>query len=88
MLRGWDGTIEPSSDTLRYTVEWKGVLNTERMGINTEENVFLTPGAFWNAALRGKVDVAFEEKVSLGLCEVWRYRRCAVTARMKWACSY
>jgi hypothetical protein len=58
MLHEWDGTTEPSSDALRYTVEWKAVLNTKRIGMNTEENVFLTPGAFWDAALHGKIDEA------------------------------
>jgi hypothetical protein len=37
MLHEWDGTTEPSSDTLRYTVEWKAVLNTKRIGMEHEE---------------------------------------------------
>ena len=62
MLHEWDGTTEPSLDTLRYTVEWKAVLNTKRIGMNTEENVFLTPGAFWDAALHGKIDEALSRE--------------------------
>jgi hypothetical protein len=27
----WDGTTEPSPYTLRYTVEWKAVMNTKRI---------------------------------------------------------
>jgi hypothetical protein len=58
MLHEWDGTTKLSSDMLRYTVEWKAVLNTKRIGMNTEENVFLTPRAFWDAALHGKINEA------------------------------
>jgi hypothetical protein len=62
MLHEWDGTTEPSSDTLRYTVEWKAVLNTKRIGMYTEENVFLTLGAFWDAALHEKIDEALSRE--------------------------
>ena len=62
MLHEWDSTTEPSLDTLRYTVEWKAVLNTKRIGMNTEENVFLTLGAFWDAALHGKIDEALSRE--------------------------
>jgi len=62
MLHEWDVTTEPSLNTLRYTVEWKAVLNTKRIGMNTEENVFLTPGAFWDAALHGKIDEALSRE--------------------------
>jgi hypothetical protein len=62
MLHEWDSTTEPSLDTLRYTVEWKAVLNTKRIGMNTEENVFLTLGAFWDAALHRKIDEALSRE--------------------------
>jgi hypothetical protein len=62
MLHEWDSTTEPSLDTLRYTVEWKAVLNTKRIGMNTEENIFLTPGAFWDAALHSKIDEALSRE--------------------------
>jgi hypothetical protein len=64
MLHEWDGTTEPPLDTLRYTVEWKAVLNTKRIGMNAEENVFLTPGAFWDAALHGKIDEALSRELA------------------------
>lgn len=44
MQHEWDGTTEPSSDTLRYTGELKAVMNTERIGTNTDKGVFLHPG--------------------------------------------
>jgi hypothetical protein len=62
MLHEWDGTTEPSLDTIRCTVEWKTVLNTKRIGMNTEENVSLTPGAFWDALLHGKIDEALSRE--------------------------
>jgi hypothetical protein len=62
MLHEWDGTTKSSLDTLRYTVEWKAVLDTKRIGMNTKENVFLTPGAFWDAALHGKIDEALSRE--------------------------
>jgi len=62
MLHEWNGTTEPSLDTLRYTVEWKAALNTKRIGMNTEENVFLTLGAFWDVALYGKIDEALSRE--------------------------
>ena len=56
LLQEWDGVTEPSVNTLRYTVEWKAVLKTKRLGMNTEEDVFLSPGAFWEATLRHSLD--------------------------------
>lgn len=58
MQHEWDGTMEPSSDTLRYTVEWKAVMNTKRIGMDTEEEVYLAPGAYWDTTLHGKIDEA------------------------------
>jgi hypothetical protein len=42
----WDGTAEPPVEALRYTVEWKAVLKTERLGMNTAEDVLLSPKGF------------------------------------------
>ena len=44
MQHEWDGTTEPPSDTLRYAGEWKAVMNTEKIVINTDKGVFLHPG--------------------------------------------
>lgn len=63
-LQEWDGTTEPPADTLRYTVEWKAVLKTKRLGMNTEENVFLSPKAFWNATLQHSLDASLEREFS------------------------
>ena len=46
MQREWDGTTQPPSDNLRYTVEWKAVMNTKRIGMDTDEDVFLAPKAY------------------------------------------
>lgn len=53
MQQEWDGTTQPPSDILRYTVEWKAVMNTKRIGMDTDEDVFLAPEAYWNTTLQG-----------------------------------
>jgi hypothetical protein len=53
MQHEWDGTTQPPSDNLRYTVEWKAVMNTKRIGMDTDEDVFLAPEAYWNTTLQG-----------------------------------
>jgi hypothetical protein len=63
-LQEWDGTTEPPVDTLRYTVEWKTVLKTKRLGMNTEEDVFLSPKAFWDAILQHSLDTSLERGFS------------------------
>lgn len=65
MQQEWDGTAEPPLDTLRYTVEWKAVMNTKRIGIDTDEDVFLAPGAYWNNTLHGKIDQALSSEFTL-----------------------
>ena len=60
LLQEWDGTTEPPVNTLRYTVEWKAVLKTKRLGMNTEEDVFLSPKAFWDATLEHSLDTSLE----------------------------
>lgn len=64
LLQEWDGTTEPSADAIRYTIEWKAVLKTKRIGTNTEEDVFLAPKAFWDASLRQKVDDSLDREFS------------------------
>jgi hypothetical protein len=63
-LQEWDGTAEPPVDTLRYTLEWKAVLKTKRLGMNTEEDVFLSPKAFWDATLQHSLDASLEREFS------------------------
>jgi hypothetical protein len=64
LLQEWDGITEPPVDTLRYTLEWKAVLKTKRLGMNTEEDVFLSPKAFWEATLRHSLDTSLERESS------------------------
>ena len=46
MQHEWDVTTQPPLDGLRYTVEWKAVMNTKRIGMDTDEDVFLAPKAY------------------------------------------
>lgn len=64
LLQEWDGITEPPVDTLRYTLEWKAVLKTKRLGMDTEEDVFLSPKAFWEATLRHSLDKSLEREPS------------------------
>jgi len=50
ILQEWDGTAEPRVNTLGYTVEWKAVLKTKRLGMNAAEDVFLSPKTFWDVS--------------------------------------
>jgi hypothetical protein len=65
MQHEWDGTTQPPSDNLRYTVEWKAVMNTKRIGMDTDEDVFLAPEAYWNTKLQGKIDEALGREFAL-----------------------
>lgn len=63
-LQEWDGTAEPPVDTLRYTLERKAVLKTKRLGMNTGEDVFLSPKAFWDATLHHSLDASLQRGFS------------------------
>ena len=40
------------------------MLKTKRQGINTEEDVFLSPKAFWDATLQLDLDTSLEREFS------------------------
>lgn len=42
----------------------KAVLKTKRLGMNTEEDVFLSPKAFWDATLQHDLDASLEREFS------------------------
>ena len=60
----WGGTADPPVEALRYTVEWKAVLKTKRLGMNTAEDVLLSPKAFWDATLQHSLDACLEREFS------------------------
>jgi hypothetical protein len=60
----WDGTAEPPVEALCYTVEWKAVLKTKRLGMNTAEDVLLSLKAFWDATLKHSLDASLEREFS------------------------
>jgi hypothetical protein len=64
LLQEWDGNTEPPVDTLRYTVEWKAVMKTKRLGMNSEEDIFLSPKAFWDATLQHSLDTLLGREFS------------------------
>lgn len=52
------------SDGIRYSVEWKAVLKTKRIGMDTEQDVSLAPGMFWETTLHKKVEDLLNRKYS------------------------
>lgn len=63
-LKDYNSDVEPPSECIRYTIEWKAVLKTKRIGMDTEQNVFLAPVAFWELHLRKKLEDLLDRKFS------------------------
>ncbi|KAI1833425.1 hypothetical protein DTO013E5_8435 [Penicillium roqueforti] len=49
---------------IRYTIEWKVKVNNRSISEDTEQDVALTPSAYWPLALRDKLYKVIEEKVA------------------------
>ena len=49
---------------IRYAIEWKAVVRSTRIGIDTEQEVSLSPEAFWETTLRKKVEDLLARKFS------------------------
>lgn len=62
LLQEWNGVTEPPGGTLRYDVEWRAVLTTTRLGINTEEDIFVTPRAYWDTSLQRELDASLARR--------------------------
>ncbi|KAK6441244.1 hypothetical protein LTR95_002525, partial [Oleoguttula sp. CCFEE 5521] len=63
-LQDYDVEAGPPPEGIRYTIEWKAVLKTKRIGMGTEQDVFLTPAAFWETTLRKKVEDLLDREYS------------------------
>jgi hypothetical protein len=46
---------------IRYTVEWKVKVNNRFSSEDTEEDVALTPSAYWSSVLSGKLEKVLQE---------------------------
>lgn len=49
---------------IRYTIEWKVKVNNRFRSEDTEQDVALTPSAYWPSVLRGKLAKVLQERVS------------------------
>ncbi|TKA28242.1 hypothetical protein B0A54_16934 [Friedmanniomyces endolithicus] len=58
-----DGVLPATG--IRYSIAWKAVLKTTRIGMNTEEDVSIAPGTYWDTTLRQKVENLLAEKYPL-----------------------
>jgi hypothetical protein len=64
-LSEWhDGTSsnELPANYIQYTIEWKVTVNKKILSRDTEEDVALTPSAYWPMALKGKLEKLLEGK--------------------------
>jgi hypothetical protein len=66
-LREWEEyrtDDEPPPHFIRYTIEWKVKVNNRFRSEGTEQDVTLTPSAYWPSVLKGKLDKVLQERVS------------------------
>lgn len=49
---------------IRYTVKWKLKVNNRFRSEDTEQDVALTPSAYWSSVLRGKLEKVLQDRVS------------------------
>ncbi|KAJ5247309.1 hypothetical protein N7468_002292 [Penicillium chermesinum] len=64
-LSEWDDEIpsgELPASYIRYTIEWKVMVNKRIISQNTEEDIALTPSAYWSTTLRRKLEKLLEGK--------------------------
>jgi hypothetical protein len=55
-------SIELPASCIQYTIEWKVTVNKEVLSRDTEEEVALTPSAYWPMTLKGKLKNLLEGK--------------------------
>ncbi|OQE68824.1 hypothetical protein PENNAL_c0145G00226 [Penicillium nalgiovense] len=53
---------ELSASCIQYTIEWKVTVNKKVLSRDTEEDVVLTPSAYWPMTLKGKLEKLLEGK--------------------------
>ncbi|KAF3404020.1 hypothetical protein F1880_010323 [Penicillium rolfsii] len=57
-----DDELPPN--VIRYTIEWKVKVNNRFRSEDTEQDVALTPSAYWPSVLRGKMEKVLQERVA------------------------
>ena len=68
-LAEWDEHNSYDEDVpsrLRYSIEWKVVVNNKTLSKDTEQDVVLAPSAYWRLYLRAKVDKLLSRKLPHG----------------------
>jgi hypothetical protein len=68
-LAEWDEHNSYDEDVpsrLRYSIEWKVVVNNRTLSKDTEQDVVLAPSAYWRLYLRAKVDKLLSRKLPHG----------------------
>lgn len=65
-LAEWDEHNSYDEDVLsrlRYSIEWKVVVNNKTLSKDTEQDVVLAPSTYWRLYLRAKVDKLLSRKL-------------------------
>lgn len=57
-------TDELPASCIQYTIEWKVMVNKKVISRDTEEDVALTPSAYWSKVLQDKLEKLLEGKIS------------------------
>ncbi|EMD96376.1 hypothetical protein COCC4DRAFT_155192 [Bipolaris maydis ATCC 48331] len=68
-LAEWDEHNSYDEDIpswLRYSIEWKVVVNNKTLSKDTEQDVVLAPSVYWRFCLRAKVDKLLSRKLPHG----------------------
>ncbi|CAI7621271.1 unnamed protein product [Penicillium pancosmium] len=55
---------ELPGNVIQYIIEWKVKMNNRSVSEDTEQDVALTPSAYWPLALKAKLEKVIEDKVS------------------------
>jgi hypothetical protein len=66
-LAEWDeynSYDEETPSRLRYSIEWKVVVNNKVVAKDTEQDLVLVPNAYWHLCLKPKVEKLLDKKVA------------------------
>ena len=65
-LSEWDNHMlsdELPESCIQYTIEWKVMVNKKVLSRDTEEDIVLTPSAYWSMTLKGKLERLLDGKI-------------------------
>jgi len=63
-LHDYSSDAELPPERIQYIIEWKALLKAKRIGMDTEQDMSLAPGAFWDATLQKQIEDLLDRKFS------------------------